>query len=202
MEDKDQVDTEVETEYDSEEDQSDDQQSEETTEDTSKGLSQLVKGLQKGYTLTRQEISEIRDNIANIADSINKQTGAGEGDDEYLTTGKLRQILSQQNQEQEQRKNQADKYIEDSLAGLRAEGIVNSKKEEDELLQFALEIKEPNLSKAANIYGRIKNAKEDARKEVVKTKTRQQEGSKVGTSSKTSEGESRGVNYDDIVRGI
>ena len=183
-------------------DQPDDKQSGEAEEKPSiEKLAELTKGLQKGYTINRQEISEIKDNLETIAQTINKQTGAVSGEEEYLTVGKLKEILSSQAQEQEQRKAQADKYIDDSLATLRAEGKLSAKEEEEELINFALEIKEPDLFKAATIFEKVKSARKEGLKETAKTKARQEEGSKIGTSSKTSEGESRGIDYDKVRSG-
>ncbi len=191
------------------------EQSEETKEEppTIEKLAELVKGIQKGYTLNAQAISEMKDNLQAIADQTNKQTGASSGEDEYLTVGKLKEILNQQSQEQEQKRIQANTYIDDTLAQLRIEGIIGNriaerinketgKKEifdpdQEDLIQYAIDKKELDLLKAAERWQEIKEAKEEAKKEIAKTKTRQEEGSKVGTSSKMSE-ESKGVNYETI----
>lgn len=178
-------------------DQSDDKQSEETKEEplTLEKVSELAKGLQKGYTLTRQEISEMKDNLSAIVESINKQTGSASGDDEYVTTGKLKEILNQQTYEVEERKTRADSYIDNALTQLKTEGKISNKEDEDALLNFALKIKEPDLFKAATLFEEIKEAKDEARKEVAKTKVKQEEGSKIGTSSKSGTGEQGGVDY-------
>jgi len=174
------------------------QKSEETKEEpTLEKVAELAKGLQKGYTLTRQEISEIKGNLQYIADQINQQKGASPENEEYLTVGKLREILNQQSQVQSAKTEQADKYIDTTLTQLRAEGVIASQKEEDDLLNFALKIKETDLIKAATIYKEIKSAREEGKKEVIKTKTKQEIGSKVGTSSKNTGEESSGI---DVVK--
>jgi hypothetical protein len=183
-------------------DQPEDKQSEETKEEplTLEKVSELAKGLQKGYTLTRQEISEMKDNLSAIVEAVNKQTGSVSGDDEYVTTGKLKEILNQQTYEAEERKTRADSYIDNALTQLKTEGKISGKEDEDALLNFALKIKEPDLFKAATLFEEIKEAKDEARKEAVKTKVKQEEGSKIGTSSKSGTGEQGGVDYQKMKR--
>jgi len=176
--------------------QSEEKQSEETEEKPSiEKVAELVKALQKGYTETRQEFAETREQLQAIADSINAKSGATSGEDEYLTVGKLKSILSEQTANQEQVRSQADAYIDSALTQLRAEGKVTNAEEENELLQYALKLKEPDLIKAANIWQDIKNARTEAKKDAVKSKVRQEEGSKIGTSSKATTGEQGGVDY-------
>jgi hypothetical protein len=170
------------------------QKSEDTKEEPSlEKVAELTKGLQKGYTLTRQDISEMKGQLQTIADAINQKSGVAPDNEEYLTVGKLREILSQQSQVQSAKAEEADKYIDATLTQLRAEGVVTSQKDEDDLLNFALKIKETDLTKAAQIYQEIKSAREEGKKEVIKTKTKQEVGSKVGTSSKNTGEESSGV---------
>jgi hypothetical protein len=182
-------------------DQSSDEQSKETEDEpTLEKVAELAKGLQKGYTLTRQEISEIKDNLSAIANSMNQQTGATPEGDEYVTVGKLREILNQQTYEAEERKARADTYIENALAQLQAQGKLSGKEDEDALLNFALKIKEPDLFKAATLFEEVKEAKDEARKEATKTKVKQEEGSRIGTSSKSGTGEQGGVDYQKMKR--
>jgi len=177
------------------EDQSAEGQSEEAKEEpTLSEVAELAKGLQKGYTLTRQELSEIRDNLQAIVEATNKQTGAQAGSDEYVTVNKLREILGEQQQKTEAVKEQADKYIDSTLAQLRAEGIIKSQEEEEALIKYAISKKEPDLNKAADRWAEVRAAREEAKKEVAKVKVRREEGSKVGTSSKASGDEQEGIN--------
>jgi hypothetical protein len=194
-------------------DQSSEEQSEETdepkkdgTDDKGKskpkssGLSQLVKGLQKGYTLTRQEIGEIKGMIEELKN--NPQSSEPSDDqDEYITVSKLKEILSQhtQNQANQQmaEREKADKYISDAITDLKAEGVIKSKEDEDSLLNYALEIKEPNLRKAIVSWQRIKEAEAKGTRKAAKTKARQEEGSRIGTSQKTGQ-PSEGVDYNEI----
>ena len=171
-------------------------QSKETAEElTLEKVADLAKGLQKGYTLTRQDIADIKGNLSQITEAINVKTGAQTGEDEYLTVGKLREILSQQNDVQEQRKAQADTYIDNALEQLKVEGKIKTQEDEDELLNYALKIKEPDLLKAAAIYDDIKKARSEGEKNTAKAKAKQEEGSKVGTSSKADTKEQGGVSY-------
>jgi len=178
-------------------DQSAAKQSEETEkEPTLSEVAELAKGLQKGYTLTRQELSEIRENLQTIVESTNRQTGATSGDDEYMTVGKMREILNEQQKHIESVKHQADSYIESTLTQLKADGVIKSKEDEDAIIKYAIDKKEPDLLKAADRWFEIKQAREEGKKEVAKVKVRQEEGSKVGTSSKASGGEQEGVSIE------
>lgn len=156
---------------------------------------ELVQGLQKGYTITRQEMTEIKDNLQSIAEAMNTKTGATTGDEEYLTVGKLKEILTNQQADAEQRKEQANSYIDNEMTSLKAEGIVATKEEEQELLNYAVKIKEPNLRKAATIWQDIKEARGVAKKEADTKKAKQEAGGKIGTSGKTTAEEHSGVDY-------
>ena len=173
------------------------QKSEETNEEslTLEQVAKLAQGLQKGYTLTRQELADIKNNLQAITDAINQQTGAQQGDDQFLTVGKLREILNEQAQQEELNKQQAEQYIDNALTQLRAQGIITTKEEEEELIQYAVEKKEPDLFKAADRWQEVKKAREEGKKEYEKTKIKQEEGSKIGTSSKSSTSEQGGVDY-------
>lgn len=176
-------------------DQSPEGQSEETEEPiTAERAFELAKGLQKGYTQTRQEISEIRDNIAQVVAALNSQSGATSGDDEYLTVAKAKEIFSEalasERNAKTAQEQQANDIIEGNLNSLRAEGIIKSKEDENSLIQYAVDIQETDLIKAARGWQKYNSAKSEGTKEVAGKKIRQEEGSKVGTSSKTTaEGE-------------
>lgn len=167
------------------------------TEITAEKAYELAQGLQKGYTMTRQDIAEIRENLNQIVEAINSQKNTKEGEDEYLTVGKLREILAEQSKVIEAKDTKADEYVEKGISQLRAEGIIKTDAEEKELINYAISKKETDLFKAAERWQEIKQAREEGKKEVSKKEARQEEGSKVGTSSKSSEG-NKGVNYQQI----
>ncbi len=176
------------------------QKSEDTEKEplTNERLTQIVQGLQKGFYGTREELADIRNNLQVIADQANKQSGAQSGEDEYLTVGKLRQILAEQSVQSQQRQTEAETYVEQTLDALKQEGVISSKQQEDDLVNYALKIKEPDLRKAAIIWQDIQQAKVEAQKSG--KKEIQKEGSKVGTSSKTPAEESKGLDYDKVKR--
>jgi hypothetical protein len=177
-------------------DQTETKQSEETKEEPSlEKTIELVKALQKGYTETRQEFAQTREDLQAVVAALNEKSGAVSGEEEYLTVGKLKNILAEQGVQQEQRKAQADSYIDSTLTQLKAEGRISSKEEEDALLSFALKHQQPDLLKAADLFDEIKEAKKEAKTEVAKTKIKQEEGSKIGNSSKVNTGEQGGVDY-------
>ena len=181
----------------SEGDQSTDEQSKEDSEKelSLKEVAAIARGTQKGYTQQQEQLLHINDTLQALVDKANTQSGAVSGEDEYLTVGKLKEILSQQTYEAEERKQRADTYIENTLTQLRAEGKIETKEDEDALLNFALKHKQPDLLKAAEVFDEIKQAKDEARKEMAKTKAKQEEGSKIGTSQKAGTSEQGGVDY-------
>jgi hypothetical protein len=182
--------------------QSEEKQSEESIEEpkiTLEETHELARALQKGYTLTRQEMAEMKEYLADISSKLQSTPQQG-AEDEYLTVGKLKEILFQQSQQAEAIRQSADKRVETMVAQLHADGVISSKAEEDDLINFALKIQEPNLGKAAMIWKEVKSAKDEARKEVLRTKAKQEEGSKVGTSQKSASGEQAGVDYQKIKR--
>ena len=200
---KDQVASEV-----AEEKTKDDQPASEQSKETEGTITperqgELIQALQKGYTLTRQELAEIRDNQTALLDSINKKAGIEPTDDNYLTEKRFNELLDAREQKQSQRLEAQNKMalqqIDDTIADLFSDGIITSEKEKDELLQYAVDNKILDLNKAAAKWMKLRES--DKAKETAKTKVKQEEGSKVGTSSKTSEGESRGVNYDKVRTG-
>lgn len=162
---------------------------------TPEEMTTLVKGLQKGYTVNAQAIAEMGKNLQPIVDQINAQAGTQTGDDEYLTVGKLKQILQENSQQQAAIQQQSEAYIDNTLAQLRTQGIIKTKEEEQELIQYAVDKKEPDLLKAADRWQEVKQAREEGKKGATEKKTIQEEGSKIGTSSKTSTGEQGGVDY-------
>ena len=193
---KDQVQDEVVEEKD---DQASKEQSEETEEEpTVADAIELAKNTQKGISQyifnTNKDITEVKEQMQGLADSINKKTGSESGDDDYLTVSGLKKILSDQAQQQEQSVKQADSYIEKTMVQLKAEGVVKNDAEGDDLMKFAIAKKETDLLKAASYWQDVKKARMEAKKESAKTKTKQEEGSQIGTSSKQTT-ESSGIDY-------
>jgi hypothetical protein len=168
----------------------------EKVELTLEQVAQIAKATQKGYTIQQQQLSSIRENLDAIATSINEKSGAKQGEDEYVTVNSLRQILAEQQQAGQMVQEQANDYIETTLGQLTAEGILEGKADEDSLLQFALKVKEPDLQRASVAWQEIKAARKEGA--IAKKQVRQEEGSKIGTSSKTGTEKEQGVNYRDI----
>jgi hypothetical protein len=161
-------------------------------------VAELTNALQKGYTLTRQDLSEIRENMTAIVESMNLQKKeAGEDKDAYVTVGKLEEVLSKQAEKEratkEEVSSKVDNYIDSALQELRLQGVVKSDAEEEELIQFALDKKEPDLYKAAERLQEVREAREEGKKGTSKAKAHQEAGSKVGTSQKTTEEQGKGV---------
>jgi len=161
-------------------------------------VSELTNALQKGYTITRQDMAEIRENVNTIVASLNAQKKEeGEDKEAYVTVGKLEEILTKHSEKEkattEEVSNKVDNYIDSALQELRLQGVVKSDAEEEELIQFALDKKEPDLYKAAERLLEVKEAREEGKKGTSKAKAHQEAGSKVGTSQKTTEEQGKGV---------
>lgn len=193
-EEKDQV-VEENREVQSENEQSGDTEKEPLTIEQ---IASLAQGLQKGYTITRQEMAEMRDSLKQIAESQTKQAGHSEQEEEeYLTVGKLRKILSEQSSQKADSQKKSLQIVNSFLSDLRVKGVINSDTEEEEFAAFTVKKfgKNPDLELAAEMWQELKKAKADSKKEAAKTKAQQEEGSKIGTSSKTSVTEQGGIDY-------
>lgn len=164
---------------------------------------ELARSLQKGYTLTRQDMAEIRTNQAQIQEALEKiqkssDTGFGAEDEEPLTVSKFLVLQQKQQQQAKEEDRKINQRIETQLTELRAQGIIKDNKEEEEILNFAVKKKITDLSQAAERWSEIQTAKKEGLKEGAKGKVRQEAGSKIGTSQKTKTDREKGFDYDEI----
>ena len=188
---------------------SEEQSTEATEKATPERAYELAKGLQKGYTLTRQELAEVRSNLdavkAAIEESKNKDEfdEFGEGE-KPLTKAELLNVLSEWDQKketaQQQKQAQVDRIIED----LKVEGMVKDDKEADLLIEFVLDsakragLKSVTPDYILSVYPAWEKTKDIKKLEQeVKTKVKREAGSKVGTSERTNPTE-QGVSYKEI----
>lgn len=175
---------------------------------------EIAHGTQKGYTLTRQELAEIRANqeaIQNALEELKSQKFGDYddyGDEEPITAAKLEDIIAKSLTKYEQQKiaQQTDEeaMIDNMIADMKAEGLITNDKEADDLIAFTIEsakaagLKQIPQNYIFSVYPAWQKAKEaEALKEQIKTKIRGEVGSKVGTSEKTSSRE-QGVSYKEI----
>lgn len=171
-------------------DQPDNKPSEGTDkEPTIRELAQTIKGLQKGYTINRQEMAQINANLQAVADSINDKTGADKGEEEYVTVSKLRETLAEYDEQKatqaQERMRQAETALEEQMEEVITEGII-SEGEKQSLWTYAASIKEVDLFKAAAKFNKLSQEKKDTL--TAKKQDRQDAGSKVGSSSKAGAG--------------
>jgi hypothetical protein len=160
-------------------------------------VAQIARATQKGYTVTRQELSQVKDMVQQILDN-SKTKEEDPAASPYVTEQRLKEIFLEVQGQQEQAKQQANSYIENTLEALRVDGTI-APGDEEPLMQFALRIKEPNLERAAEVWKEVKNEKDQVKNEVAKKQERQQVGSKVGTSSRADGGtEKKGIDYTEI----
>ena len=169
---------------------------------TAESAMALAQALQKGYTLTRQDIAAIRENQEKIQEALEEirkgevdEFGAGE--EEPLTVKKFLDLQSQQRKTKEAEDIKLNQKIDRQLDELRFQGVIKTEKDEKELLEFAVKRKITSLSDAAARWKELENAKKEGIKEGLKGKVKAEAGSKVGTSQKTGTKE-QGIDYDEI----
>lgn len=166
----------------------------------------LARALQKGYTLTRQDLKLVRDNQEAIREILNElrkgKVEEGFDEEEPLTGKQLLEILNKRDTARTEKRTKEDREIheriESQLDELRAQGVITTKKEEDELLKYAVEKKITNLVKAHERLQEVKKAKKEGIKVGAKGKVKVDAGKKIGTSKKTEIGEKEGVDYGGI----
>ena len=178
---------------------------EEEPEITLADTHRLTLALQKGYTINRQDMAKIRGNLEVITKALSK-LGKKEEDDEFdddepLTTKKLLEVLDKRESSRTEQKTQSETKLQERITSqldeLKAQGAIPTKKDEDELLEYAVKIKETNLGKAYERLQEVKAAKNEGIKTGVKGKVKKEAGSKVGTSKKAGVKE-QGFDYNEI----
>ena len=162
-------------------------------------LEPLVKGLQKGYTQTRQDISEIKESLAKISQASERTE---EDQDEYVTKSSFKSLLGEHEKEKIAENQKINQQIQSAVTDLKEIGVVKNDKEADELMTYAVKNQIPNLYTAAAKWQTEKTAtaQTDAVRQAAEAKAKQAEGAQVGTSQTTSTPESSGVSYAEIIK--
>jgi len=161
-------------------------------------LEPLVKGLQKGYTQTRQEIGQINEKLDQLLTSGKIE----EGQDEYVTKSSFNALLGEHEKGKIAENQKINQQIQSAVTDLKEIGVVKNDKEADELMTYAVKNQIPNLYTAAAKWQTEKAsvAGTDAVRQAAEIKAKQAEGAQVGTSQTTSTPESSGVSYAEIIR--
>ena len=160
----------------------------------------LARASQKGYTLTRQELSTVRQNQEAILKELRRKDDLQEDADEPLTISKFKSIMQREKEDADhiQQKNleKVDRWIDD----LKAQGVIDSQEDEDDLLAYAKERGKRDLLEAAKDWQELKAAQKatETAKVKAKTKVKQDAGSKVGTSQKTKTETTGEIDYEDV----
>ena len=171
-----------------------------TLEETHK----LAKAVQKGYTLTRQQIAKMATNQEAIQTALEELKKGKEEtefeEEEPLTVSKFLKLQKDQKAQAEAEDKKIKEKIDDALENLRAEGTVQSDDEEKDLLDYAVRHKITDLSRAAGQWREWYDAKAKSKKikDKAKAEVRGEAGKKVGTSKKTTTEEGGGVDYNEI----
>jgi len=160
-------------------------------------LEPLVKGLQKGYTQTRQEIGQINEKLDQLLTSK-----PDEGADEYITKSSFKSLLGEHEKGKIAENQKINQQIQSAVTDLKEIGVVKNDQEADELMTYAVKNQIPNLYTAAAKWQTDKaaTASTDAVRQAAETKAKQAEGAQVGTSQTTSTPESSGVSYAEIIK--
>jgi len=197
---------------DIQEDETSKEQSAESNEPiTPEKAYELAKGLQKGYTLTRQELAEIRENIGAIQSALEeiRSSKTDEFGDEFETEKPLTkkdiieaitEIEKQKARQEMEKEAMVDRIIDD----LKFEGVVKNDAEADDLIKFTLEaaksagLKEITPDYILSVVPAWQKAKEaEEIKQQIKGKVKEEIGSKVGNSEKTSAKE-QGISWKEV----
>ena len=167
---------------------------------TAEDAMRLARDLQKGYTMTRQDMAAIKESQQKIQESLDasRETDEFGGDEEEpLTVKKFLDLQKQQQQTKEQEDVQRNQQIDSQLNDLRIQGIIKTKEDEEALLDFAVKKKVTNLFDAAERWDEIQQAKRQGVKEALKGKVKVEAGAKIGNSQKSGTKE-QGVDYGEI----
>ena len=160
-----------------------------------------AKQMLRGYTQTRQELSAIREEL----NEMRRAKSPDYVDDERPLTKK---DLTEWEVEKVKKQEEIDKKnlqrVDDDLDELRVQGIIKSEADEKALINYALAQKKAgrikDLITAGHDWFELQEAKKSGAKVVAeaKTKVKQEAGSKIGTSSKTTTDKEEGFNYEEI----
>jgi len=201
MEEEKNTNDQVQDETLNEESNSSEEQSQEATEESvdPRELKQKIDALTKGYTITRQDLSALKEEVLSkleeLSQSRKEEFGEEWQEERPLTKKDILEAIEEYEKQKANENTRYEQIIDAQLADLRAQGILTSSKDEEDLLEFAANHKITDLFQAATIWQEVKEARKA--KEVLKSKVKAEEGSKVGTSEKTQPGE-QGVSYRDI----
>jgi len=183
------------------------EQSEKTEEEpiTVDKTYELAQALQKGYTLTRQELSEIKKNQEAINEALKgiNKSNEFQDDDAPLTVKGFLKLQDEQRRVKLEEDQKVNRQIDSQLDELKARGIIQSKADEDAVIEYAISQKKQGKNKDLMTAGLdwkdLQEAKREGGKVIAKVKTqvKQEAGSQVGTSQKST-GTEQGFDYSEI----
>ena len=164
----------------------------------------LLKGLQKGYTQTRQDMANILERLDKMESN---KTAPVKKEDDYaydyetdksITPDEVNRIIEEREKAKQAEVAKYQERIDSEINDLKVQGIIKSKEDEDAIVQIALKYKTPDLIVASQIFTEINKAKIERKKVVAKGKAKAELGGKVGTSQKVVAKPTNGVNYNEI----
>lgn len=160
----------------------------------------LAKAAQKGYTLTRQELSVINKNQEEILQHLRQKEDSAIDADEPMTVGRFQQMMKRQSEDSIRDKDKARQIVNSQIDDLKAQGVIATQEEEDDLLKYATERGKRDLMSAAKDWTELNEAKKLANqvKAQAKAQVKKEAGSKVGSSTKTKTETTGEILYEDI----
>lgn len=173
------------------------EQSSETDKITPERAYELAKGLQKGYTLTRQEMAELRESVKNIQEAVtnNNSDDIFDDEDKPLTKKELMSVLAEAEQKKSVEQAQKEAAIDNTIDDLRVQGIVSTEKDAESFMEYTLKaaksagLKEISPEYMYSIAPAWKQAEE--LKLQIKKEVKSEASSKIGNSDKASVGDGK-----------
>jgi hypothetical protein len=196
------------------------EESEKEPEITLEKTHALAEALQKGYTMSRQDLADIKRNQEAIQEALDilrskKDDSPKFDEDDQLTVGQYMELERQKEQKRAVIETEAKKeeqkrldFVDKQISDLKIDGVIKSKEDEDELVQFAVDyakkhpefnVQHPNyLRGAAEIWQKEKAFQKAGAVAKAKNEVKKEAGSKIGTSQKNKAEDEQGISYEDI----
>ncbi len=155
-------------------------------------VARLAKGLQGGYTQTRQDIADIKEILQKLSEMPKtEKVEVIQGSDDYLTVGKaieiFKNVLKEYKSAEQNEKDKKLKYINDAFDELYLQGVLKDKGEEEQFFALGQKLGIGDPKRLAPIWTEIKEAKtvQDKQKIVDDKKAKQEEADKIAKTNKS-----------------
>lgn len=160
-------------------------------EPTLEEVARLAKGLQGGYTQTRQDIADIKEILQKLSDMPKTAKVEVEGSDEYLTVGKaievFKNVLKEHKSTEQNEEDKKLQYINSAFDELYLQGVIKDKAEEEQFIALGKKLGIGDPRRLSPIWTEIREAKsaEGKQKIVDDKKAKQEEADKIAKTNKS-----------------